>query len=282
MRNRVANGHFTAYAQGWRNRWFQRRMSDGLQALTERERETLRLLLVGHDAKSISRQLGLSVHTVNERLREARRKLGVSSSRQAARLLAESEQHDPQFSGDRQLGVAAAPVRAESHGPLDQVRGRGRSLVWLGGGALIMLSILAAVVLSSALQATAEPSRSSPVATPAKVAETLATGPARKWVGLLDDKRWGESWAEAGVLFKTQLSEANWSSTIQTVRLPLGSVSSRTLQTVTKATSLPGAPDGEYEIVQFATNFEKKHGAVETVVLAREPSGWRVNGYFIK
>ena len=46
--------------------------------LSEREKEALRLLLVGHDAKSIAGTLGLSVHTVNDRLRDARRKLGVS------------------------------------------------------------------------------------------------------------------------------------------------------------------------------------------------------------
>lgn len=64
------------------------RMTD--EALTEREKETLRLLAAGHDAKSAAVQLGLSVHTVNERLRAARRKLGVSSSRAAARRLLEA------------------------------------------------------------------------------------------------------------------------------------------------------------------------------------------------
>ena len=53
--------------------------------MNEREKEALRLLLVGHDAKSIANTLGLSVYTINDRLRDARRKLGVSSSREAAR-----------------------------------------------------------------------------------------------------------------------------------------------------------------------------------------------------
>src|SRR3569623_548215 len=101
-------------------------MSDGFQALSEREKEPLRLLLSGHDAKSIAAALGLSVHTVNERLREARRKLGASSSRQAARILAEAEQAGPNFSGhhfpgaprfsaDRQSGVVGAATGAADH-----------------------------------------------------------------------------------------------------------------------------------------------------------------------
>ena len=61
-------------------------MTGNLEALSEREKETLRLLLQGYEAKSIAKHLGLSVHTVNERLRASRRKLEVSSSREAARL----------------------------------------------------------------------------------------------------------------------------------------------------------------------------------------------------
>jgi DNA-binding CsgD family transcriptional regulator len=58
--------------------------NDDFWALTEREKQTLRLIVRGHDAKSIARSLDLSVHTINERLRDARRKMAVSSSREAA------------------------------------------------------------------------------------------------------------------------------------------------------------------------------------------------------
>ena len=54
----------------------------------------------------MARELGLSVHTINERLRAARRKLGVSSSREAARLLGEAERAIPNSLGDNNLGVA--------------------------------------------------------------------------------------------------------------------------------------------------------------------------------
>ena len=57
------------------------RVEQGCRALTEKEKQTLRLIVRGHDAKSTARSLGLSVHTINERLRDARRKLAVSSSR---------------------------------------------------------------------------------------------------------------------------------------------------------------------------------------------------------
>src|SRR3546814_5899755 len=81
----------------------------GIQALTEKEKETLRLLVDGHDAKSMARHLGLSVHTINERLRDARRKMSASSSREAARQLRALEREGPENLGDRLLGDAVAP-----------------------------------------------------------------------------------------------------------------------------------------------------------------------------
>ena len=105
---------------------------------------------------------------------------------------------------------------------------------------------------------------------------------ANSWVALIDAKRWNDSWSTAGTLFKSQMPQPRWASTIQPVREPLGSVSSRSVKSVTKTKSLPGAPDGEYEVVQFHTSFANKTDAMETVVLAHEASGWKVDGYFIR
>lgn len=105
---------------------------------------------------------------------------------------------------------------------------------------------------------------------------------ANTWVSLVDAKRWNESWAAAGTLFKSQMPQPRWASTIQPVRDPLGPVSSRTLKSITKSTSLPGAPDGEYEVIQFQTSFANKAAGTETIVIAHEASAWKVDGYFIR
>ena len=130
-----------------------------------------------------------------------------------------------------------------------------------------MVSMLLALALAAGAEA------------PSQQADIIA---ANTWVGLVDAKRWNDSWATAGTLFKSQMPQPRWASTIAPVREPLGAVSSRVLKGVTKSKSLPGAPDGEYEIVQFQTNFANKAAATETVVLSREASGWKVDGYFIK
>jgi DNA-binding CsgD family transcriptional regulator len=59
----------------------------GLHNLTSKEIEALALIAQGHDAKSAALKLSLSTHTIYERLRRAREKVGVGSSREAARLV---------------------------------------------------------------------------------------------------------------------------------------------------------------------------------------------------
>ena len=56
-------------------------------SLSDRELEVLRLLAAGHTVKSIAAQLDRTEASINERLRDARRKTGVGSSRELARLL---------------------------------------------------------------------------------------------------------------------------------------------------------------------------------------------------
>lgn len=58
-----------------------------IEQLTSREKECLRLLLTPMRAKEVARTTGLSVNTVNEHLKSARRKLGTSDSWSAALLL---------------------------------------------------------------------------------------------------------------------------------------------------------------------------------------------------
>jgi DNA-binding CsgD family transcriptional regulator len=75
-----------------------------LPRLNDAELRVLRLLAHGHTAKSIANELGMTPAAVNERLREARRKTGVSSSRELARLLTAQENRD------KQIGVGKTSV----------------------------------------------------------------------------------------------------------------------------------------------------------------------------
>ena len=106
---------------------------------------------------------------------------------------------------------------------------------------------------------------------------------AENWLALNDKGEYGESWQEAAEYFKTAISHDQWVNTLQAVRKPLGKVNSRTAKSATYKTSLPGAPDGEYVVIQFTTSFENKKSAIETVTPMKDKDGkWRVSGYFIK
>jgi hypothetical protein len=111
-----------------------------------------------------------------------------------------------------------------------------------------------------------------------------AAGPqaALEWLSLVDGGAYAQSWAAAGTIFKAQISASAWAQTIKAAREPLGAASARALTSEVQTATLPGAPAGRYDVLTFKTNFANKPAAGETVVLAKEPSGWRVDGYFIR
>ena len=124
---------------------------------------------------------------------------------------------------------------------------------------------------------------------PASAADAAATATAQarqaaeKWLALVDSGRYGQSWDEAASLFKSALTRPDWERTVGSARAPLGALKSRQLESATFTRTLPGAPDGEYVVIRYATRFENKAAAVETVTPMHDKDGrWRVSGYFIR
>lgn len=116
-----------------------------------------------------------------------------------------------------------------------------------------------------------------------KAAVGQAQAAATSWLALTDASKYGPSWDETASLFKAAVTKANWESALKGTRAPFGAVKSRKLKAATFTRTLPGAPDGEYVVIQFDTQFENKAAAVETITPMHEKDGsWRVSGYFIK
>ena len=105
---------------------------------------------------------------------------------------------------------------------------------------------------------------------------------AGKWLALVDGQQYLESWNSAATLFKQQVSSDHWLQAIGAARTPLGSMISRKLVSATYATSLPGAPDGEYVVLQYQTRFQFKQSAIETVTPMLDDNRWRVSGYYVR
>jgi DNA-binding CsgD family transcriptional regulator len=221
-------------------------MSEGYQALTEKEKQALRLIVRGHDAKSAARHLGLSVHTVNERLRDARRKMAVSSSREAARRLLDAEGGSPDFLMDKQLGDADAVTRMRQDAAPDDGRAVKYRSAWAIRGVLVMSLFLATLALGSLSQVTTPPGAErqtvhDDAAGAPIVAETEAARSARTWLALVDEKRWNESWSATGQAFRKLNTSKTWASASEEVRTPLGAVISRTLSS---QENIPAPPHG--------------------------------------
>jgi len=113
--------------------------------------------------------------------------------------------------------------------------------------------------------------------------EKAAVVAAEKWLAIVDAGNYADSWKEAAGYFKAAVSQEKWEQSLQAVRTPLGKIISRKVKTKNYQTTLPGAPDGEYVIIQFQTSFQNKKSAIETVTPMLDKDGhWRVSGYFIK
>ncbi len=112
--------------------------------------------------------------------------------------------------------------------------------------------------------------------------KSAAEQEAGKWLALVDGMQYQESWKRAAMLFRQQVSAEQWRQAITAARNPLGNMISRKLATATFATSLPGAPDGEYVVLQYKTEFKNKKHAVETVTPMFDNGQWRVSGYYVR
>jgi Protein of unknown function (DUF4019) len=106
---------------------------------------------------------------------------------------------------------------------------------------------------------------------------------AKAWLALTDAGQYGQSWEEAASLFKLAITRPDWEKAIRSARAPLGAVKSRQVKSATFKGSLPGAPDGQYVIIQYDSQFANKAAAIETITPMLDKDGhWRVSGYFIR
>jgi hypothetical protein len=113
--------------------------------------------------------------------------------------------------------------------------------------------------------------------------EQLAEQSAGSWLALVDSGKYDESWQQAAQIFKAAVTQDQWRNAVQASRDPLGKLLSRKLKSATYATTLPGAPDGDYVVIKYETSFENKKTAVETITPMLDKDGnWRVSGYYIK
>jgi len=245
--------------------------------LTDKEKQTLRLIVRGHDAKSVASELDVSVHTVNERLRAARRKLNVTSSREAARLLLESEQNTPENSVYETLGDAPPADLRNSPATTQPGQMSGFGTVFWIGGIAIMLTFAIALGFATMGNPLASQMQPEPVSLATSERDREVESAARKWLALVDKEDWEASFVAAAKPFQEPNTVESRESASDLARTPLGAVVTRKAVNF----STVAAPPSGYQVVQFSTDFGNRKGVIENVTLVREKGELRVVGYFL-
>ena len=116
-----------------------------------------------------------------------------------------------------------------------------------------------------------------------EAAEAAAVEASKGWLALVDEGSYSESYDMAAEYFRDAITKEQWQRSLTAVRKPLGNVLSRKLKSKQYETALPGAPDGQYVVIEYETTFENKKSVIETITLMLDKDGkWRVAGYFIK
>jgi hypothetical protein len=137
------------------------------------------------------------------------------------------------------------------------------------GGNLRLIFLMAVTGIAAALSAVA--------ATPEEEASVIG----EKWLALLDDQKYEESWTQASNMFRGEVPQERWVAALKQSRAPLGSMVSRTTARVDFTKTLRGAPDGDYAIIHFTTNFKNKSDVTERLTLVKEDGKWRASAYAI-
>ncbi|WP_297799975.1 DUF4019 domain-containing protein [uncultured Brevundimonas sp.] len=255
------------------------------ETLTDREKDVLRLLVAGHEAKSVAQVLGLSVHTVNEYLRSARRKLDAPNSRAAARQLAAFEQEtyknsgDPEFLGNKESGEDHRASGGHRRGL--KAGGKVRLALILGGLMPVLLILASVIALTTGVVTVSGPSQSA-TAEAADALPAKAVTEADNWLKYIDADDWAGSHAAFDPIVKENMSAQEWEANVKPVREGLGTLLGREKLTGSVAENLQGMPEGRYGVQQYQSQFENHDIAVETVVLRYDAGDWKVIAYLVR
>jgi len=139
---------------------------------------------------------------------------------------------------------------------------------------LIMMALVTLIVVLGGCEKKAE---SNPEA------EKAAIECSQAWLALVDAGQYAESWDEAAEYLRAAVGKEDLQKSLLAAKKPFGEMVSRRLQSKQYTRSAPGAPDGQYVIIQYNTSFANKKSSVETITPMLDKDGkWRVSGYYIK
>lgn len=144
--------------------------------------------------------------------------------------------------------------------------------------------LLAAGLAHGQAPAREAPPREAPADAPVQEMDLKpAMSAAAAWLAIVDSGLYGKSWDECALPFREMVPRLQWEKSLQESRGALGALASRKLASATYTLAPPGAPKGEYVVIQYHSRYGNRPLTTEIVTPLREADGvWRVSGYFIR
>jgi hypothetical protein len=160
-----------------------------------------------------------------------------------------------------------------------------KRFISLAASGLVLVAVVAGSTPGRIFAAQAPPAgtqQAEPAADPHLADEQAAERQALGFLGYLDHGRYADSYAYTGMLIRSQLDRDAFAKQLEKARAGTGALLSRELIHASYATTVPGAPEGQYVVLEYNAAFANRQEAVETLTLSLAKGYWRVNGYYIK
>jgi hypothetical protein len=106
---------------------------------------------------------------------------------------------------------------------------------------------------------------------------------AQAWLEVVDAAEYGKSWDAAASMFKAAVTQEQWEAAVVQARGPFEPMGGRKFLGAKYMTELPGAPKGEYVVMQYEIRASDNTRLIETITPMLDSDGeWRVSGYFVQ
>lgn len=102
------------------------------------------------------------------------------------------------------------------------------------------------------------------------------------WLALIDSGQYRRSWEEAAVQARSVFPADQWVGFISALRSRLGALRSREHSAIQFGEVAPGAPPGEYVLLEYRSAFGNDPEATERVTLLKENGTWRGFSYSVQ
>lgn len=111
--------------------------------------------------------------------------------------------------------------------------------------------------------------------------EEQAVASANDFVKLVDASQFDKAYDAFSSFGQKAVSKEQFVAMMKGVQDKIGTQTSRKLKSKQFSHQLPGAPKGDYWVIDYETNFSKKGPSVERVTSMLEGKTWKVGGYVL-